>query len=172
MEKGKGKMSKGWGWSQKGKGKGKGLQSMNEWDQTDECVNPVDELQRKTARNRITRSEDTFRGVASSEQHRGKMMKQDRSTVRFECDGDVSTSCGGCEEERRETQVGNECESEDTERRKKDPNFVGILLSSSVESEPLCEIASEWTPMSQPLVVDSGVAETVIPSTWFQTTRQ
>ena len=47
------------------------------------------------------------------------------------------------------------------------PDLVGILLSSSVESEPLCEMASEWTPMPQPLVVDSGAAETVIPRTWF-----
>ena len=37
-----------------------------------------------------------------------------------------------------------------------------ILLSSSVESEPLCEVANP-----QPLVVDRGTAETVIPRTWF-----
>ena len=35
----------------------------------------------------------------------------------------------------------------------------GILLSSSAEREPLCEMASEWAPMPQPLVVDSGAAE-------------
>ena len=44
---------------------------------------------------------------------------------------------------------------------------VGILLSSSVESEPLCEMASEWTPMPQTWVVDSGAAGTVILRTWF-----
>ena len=48
-----------------------------------------------------------------------------------------------------------------------DPSLVGILLSSSSESEPLCEMSSEWTPMPKPLVVDSGAAETVIPRTWF-----
>ena len=37
-----------------------------------------------------------------------------------------------------------------------------IFLSSSVESEPLCEMANP-----QSLVVDSGPAETVIPRTWF-----
>ena len=57
--------------------------------------------------------------------------------------------------------------SEDTEGRKKDPNLAGMLLSSSVESEPLCEMASEWTAMPQPLVVDSGAAETIIPRLWF-----
>ena len=41
------------------------------------------------------------------------------------------------------------------------PNHVRILLSSSSESEPLCEMSSEWTPMPQPLVVDSGASETV-----------
>ena len=50
---------------------------------------------------------------------------------------------------------------------KKDPNFVGILPSSSVEREPLCEMASEWTPMPQTLVVDSGAVEIGIPRTWF-----
>ena len=40
-------------------------------------------------------------------------------------------------------------------------------MSSSFESEQLCEMSSEWTPMPQPLVVDSGAAETVIPRTWF-----
>ena len=48
-----------------------------------------------------------------------------------------------------------------------DRNLVGILLSSSSESEPPCEMSSEWTPMLQPLMVDSGAAETVIPRTWF-----
>ena len=28
-------------------------------------------------------------------------------------------------------------------------------------------MANEWTPMPQPLVFDSGAAETVIPRTWF-----
>ena len=49
-----------------------------------------------------------------------------------------------------------------TEGCKKDRNIVEILLSSSVESEPLCEMAN-----SQPLVVDSGPAETVILRTWY-----
>ena len=31
----------------------------------------------------------------------------------------------------------------------------------------MCEIASEWTPKPQPLVVDSGAAETVTPRKWF-----
>ena len=57
--------------------------------------------------------------------------------------------------------------SEDIEGRRKDPNLAGMLLSSSVESEPLCEMASEWTPMPKPLVVDSGAAETIIPRLWF-----
>ena len=87
--------------------------------------------------------------------------------MRFDCDGDASTSCGGCEKEKRETQVGSEGESDDTQGCKKNPNFVGILQSSSVESAPLCEMSSEWTHMPQPLVVDSGAAETVIPRTWF-----
>ena len=41
------------------------------------------------------------------------------------------------------------------------------LVEQSSESEPLCEMSSEWTPMPKPLVVDSGAAETVIPRTWF-----
>ena len=71
----------------------------------------------------------------------------------FDCGGDASAPRGGREEEKG--------------GYKKDPNLVGILLSSSVESEPLCEMASEWTPMPQPLVVDGGAAVTVIPRTWF-----
>ena len=51
------------------------------------------------------------------------------------------------------------------------PESCRILLSSSSESEPLCEMSSEWTPMPQPLVVDSGAAETVIPRTWFPSHR-
>ena len=31
----------------------------------------------------------------------------------------------------------------------------------------MCETSSEWTPMPQPLVVDSSAAETVTPSTRF-----
>ena len=31
----------------------------------------------------------------------------------------------------------------------------------------MCEMASEWSPMPQPLVVDSGAAGKVIPRTWF-----
>ena len=62
--------------------------------------------------------------------------------------------------------------SGDDEGCKKDPNFVGILLGSSADSEPLCEMANEWTPTPQPLVVDTGAAETVIPNTWWQVTFQ
>ena len=75
--------------------------------------------------------------------------------------------CGGCEEEKRETQVGSGSVSEDTDGCKNDPNLVGILQMISVESKPSCEMASEWTSMPQPLVVDSGAAETVVPRTWF-----
>ena len=79
--------------------------------------------------------------------------------MRFACDGDASTSFGGCEEEKGETQVRSESRSEDTEGCKKNPNFVDILFCSTVENEPLCEMSSEWTPTPQPLVVDSGAAE-------------
>ena len=48
------------------------------------------------------------------------------------------------------------------ERCEMDPNLVGVLLSSSSESEPLCEMSSEWTPMPQPLVVDSGGADSTV----------
>ena len=84
---------------------------------------------------------------AIAEQHHDTTTRQDR----FECDSDASTSCGsGC-----------------TEKCEMDPNLVGILLSSLSPSDPLCEMSSEWTPMPQPLVVDSGAAETVIPRTLF-----
>ena len=76
------------------------------------------------------------------------------------------------EEERGETQAGSEDGSGDDEGCKKDPNFVGILLGSSADSEPLCEMTNEWTPTPQPLVVDTGAAETVIPNTWWQVTFQ
>ena len=42
-----------------------------------------------------------------------------------------------------------------------------IVLSSSSENEPLCEMADEWTPVPQPFVVDNSAAETVIPRRWF-----
>ena len=54
-----------------------------------------------------------------------------------------SEVCGGCEEGRGEKQIGSEDGSEDTEGWKKDPNLVEILLSGSVASEPLCEMANE-----------------------------
>ena len=38
---GKGKTGKGWCGSQKGKGKGKGLQSVSEWDQTEDYTMPI-----------------------------------------------------------------------------------------------------------------------------------
>ena len=147
-------------------------------------ANLIDELWRNTARNLITRSEDNVRGVASSgeasevdghrnqsrqstvrvqqqvrgvaEQNHDKKTKQDRNTVRLDCDSDASTPCGDV----KRKQVGSENGSEDTEGCSKDPNSVEILQSNSVESEPLCEMA-EWTSIPQPLVVDSGAAETV-----------
>ena len=76
---------------------------------------------------------------------------QDKKKVRFDYDSDASTSCG----------------SECTEKCELDPNLVGILLSSSSESEPLCEMSSEWAPMPQPLVIDNGAAEAVTPRTWL-----
>ena len=48
------------------------------------------------------------------------------------------------------------------------PEPRGNLLSSSVESRTVVRDSQrEWTPMPQPLVVDSGAAETVIPRIWF-----
>ena len=102
-----------------------------------------------------------------AEQSRDKRTKQGRSIARFECDGGAPTSCGGCGEERSDAQVGNEGWSGDMEGRGKDPNLAGMFLRNSVVNEPLCEMASEWTPMPQPLVFDSGAAETIIPSMWF-----
>ena len=69
------------------------------------------------------------------------------------------------ERERGEKQAGSESGSKDEEGCKKDQNLVGILLGSSAENAPLCEMTNEWTPMPQPLVVDSGSAETVTPRT-------
>ena len=51
-----------------------------------------------------------------------------RSKHRFDSDRDASTSCG--------SECAEECET--------DPTRVGVLLSSSIESEPLCEMFSEW----------------------------
>ena len=62
---------------------------------------------------------------------------------KFEAIAEKGTSGGGCEEERGEEQDGSENGSQDTEGCRNDPHFVRILLSSSVEGEPLCEIASE-----------------------------
>ena len=41
------------------------------------------------------------------------------------------------------------------------------MLSSPSASDPLCEMSREWTPVPQPLVVDSGAVETVMPKTTF-----
>ena len=71
--------------------------------------------------------------------------------VRFDCDGDAPTSCGGCEDKRGEKLARSENGSENEEGCKKDSKFLVILLSSLAESEPLCEMA----------------AETVIRRTWF-----
>ena len=109
------------------------------------------------AGNRQIMCNNEFEAIA--ERNRDKKTKRDRSSKDSLETVDASTSSGGCEEERGETQFGSEGGSGNTEGRKKDPNFVGILSCSSVGCEPLCEMASEWTPMPQPLVVDSGVAE-------------
>ena len=106
-------------------------------------------------------------GLQIREQSRDKRTKQGRSIARFDCDGGAPVSCGGCGEERGDAQVGNESRSGGIEGLRKDSNLAGMLLSNSVGSEPLCEMASEWTPMPQPLVVDSGAAETIIPRMWF-----
>ena len=102
-----------------------------------------------------------------AEQSHDRRTEQDSNRVRFDCDSKVSKSCGGCEEKRGEKQSGSENGSEDEGGCKKGPNRVRILLSSSAESEPFCEMANEWTPMPQPLVVDRGAAETVTPRTCF-----
>ena len=68
---------------------------------------------------------------------------------------------------KEKSKTGVENGSEDREGCKKGPNLVGILLSRTVDSESLCEMTSKSTPMPQPLVVDSGAAEKVIPRTWF-----
>ena len=87
-----------------------------------QCVIIVDEFWSKTNRNRITRSEDDVRGVASSD----KKTEQERSMVRFACGRDASTSCGGCEEETVETQAPSEGGLGNTEVREQDPNLVGL----------------------------------------------
>ena len=84
-----------------------------------------------------------------SEQKHEEQTRQNRRRVRSDWDSDASTSCG--------SECAEKCEA--------DQNFVGFLLSSSSESEPLCEMSSEWTPMLEALVVDSGAAETVTPRT-------
>ena len=106
-------------------------------------------------------------GQQIREQSRDKRTKQGRCMASFDCDGGAPVSCGGCGEERGDAQVGNEGRSRDIEGFRKDSNLPEMLLSNSVESEPLCEMSSEWTPMPQPLVVDSGAAETIIPRMWF-----
>ena len=55
--------------------------------------------------------------------------------------------------------------AEDAKRKEeKNRTEVRVLLSSSAGSEPLCEMASEWTSMPQSLVV---AAEVIIPRTWL-----
>ena len=69
--KGKGKIGKGWRWNQKGTGKGQVFQGMSEWDEWDQTGEhtSVPILSRtRTARNRIIRSDDDVRGVASSDE--------------------------------------------------------------------------------------------------------
>ena len=80
---------------------------------------------------------------------------QSTNIVRFACDSDASTSCG--------SECAEKCEA--------GPIFVGILLSRLSGSEPLCEMSSERTPMPQPLVVDHGAAETVIPRSWLPNSK-
>ena len=71
-------------------------------------------------------------------QNRDRKTKQDRNIVRLDWDSGESTSCGACEGERGEEQARRKRGSED-EGWKKDPNFVEILLSSSVGSEMASE---------------------------------
>ena len=69
--KGKGKIGKGWRWNQKGTEKGQVFQGMSEWDewvQTGEHTSVPILSRTRTARNRIIRSDDDVRGVASSDE--------------------------------------------------------------------------------------------------------
>ena len=154
------------------KGKGKELQSMNErdeWDQTEDhtsvpilsmsCgekqseANPADQWQVpvKRVKSICVKTESSNKQFVCNnkfetitEHEHEEKTRQAIKRVRFDSVRDASTSCGsGCAEQ---------CEA--------DPKPVGILLSSSSESEPLCEMSSEWTPMQQPLVVDCDAAET------------
>ena len=79
-----------------------------------------------SAGNRQFVCNNKFEAIA--EQNHDQETKQDGNIVRFDCGV------------RGEKQVGSENGSEVTGGCKKDPNIVGISLSSSVESEPLCEI--------------------------------
>ena len=81
--------------------------------------------------------------------------------VMFDCNSDGSTLYGGCEEERGEEQDTSENGSEDTKECRTDPNFLGILVSSSAGSEPLCEMRVDAHAAAA--VVDSGSAETLTP---------
>ena len=44
----------------------------------------------------------------------------------------------------------------------RETNFIRILLGSTTSNGAVCELANQWTPMPQPLVIDSGAAETAI----------
>ena len=81
---------------------------------------------------------------AIAEQNPDKKTRQDRSAVRVDCESDASMSCGGCEEG---------C--------KKDPHLVEILQTVQLKVNRCVEMTSDWTPMPQPLLVDSGAAQTV-----------
>ena len=105
--------------------------------------------------------------AAIAEQNRDKKTRKNRGMVRFDCDGDASALYRGCEEEKGDILDGEWRLVGEHRRMQEGPEFRRILPSSSVESEPLCEMASEYTPMPQPLVFDNGAAETVIPRTWF-----
>ena len=131
---------------------------MNEWyecDQTEDCNNmpllsmscgerqpenePTDYRQVPARRVKLTCTKTTAGNrqfvcsnnfEAFAEQSHDKQTKQDGNMVRLDGDSDASTSCGGCEEESGEKQAWSENGSEDDEGCKKDPNLVGILLSS------------------------------------------
>ena len=93
--------------------------------------------------------------LSTTEHEHEEKTRQDRRRVRSDWNSDASTSCG----------------SECAEKCWADPNLVGILLSSSSESEPLCEMSSEWTPITAIAAAETVAAESVTPRTWFPNHR-
>ena len=105
------------------------------------------------ASNRKFVQDNKFEPIA--EQSRDKKTKQGRSMARFDCDGG-------------DAQVGNEGRSGDIEGRRKDPNLAGMLLSSSVESEPLCETGQRVdAPCQSRWWLTVVLPETIISRMWF-----